>query len=205
MQTQEPNQSVTTNETEKKFSPDKCVGIYGLRNKLNNKWYIGQSIDIEDRWRKYKNLGCKFQRKLYNALLKYGYENFETKILEICENNQSVLDRKEDEYIIKYDSIKNGYNIRLGGSHGKLSQEQKNLLSEIAKKNLTQERLTTLKNNLQLARKILVVKGRKPHTEETKNKMRLSSTGKKHTEETKQKIRLARIRQEAEKTSTGKS
>ena len=40
-----------------------------------NKIYIGQSINIENRWKQYKRLGCKKQIKLYNSFIKYGVEN----------------------------------------------------------------------------------------------------------------------------------
>jgi len=29
---------------------EKISGVYGLHNKINNKWYIGVSIDIFKRW-----------------------------------------------------------------------------------------------------------------------------------------------------------
>lgn len=46
------------------------VGIYKITNNINNKCYIGQSRNIEKRWRdhKYSNLDYP----LYRAFRKYG-------------------------------------------------------------------------------------------------------------------------------------
>ena len=127
MQTQEPNQNDTTNETEKPSAKSVCCGIYGLRNKTNGKWYVGQSLDIYSRWDEYKVLRCKSQRKLFNALKKYGFEGFECKVLELCEATH--LNPKEDCWMDCYDSIEDGYNIRQAGSRGKQSEETKRLMS----------------------------------------------------------------------------
>lgn len=121
----------TTNVTATKSEPNVCCGIYGLRNKVNDKWYIGQSVDIFDRWKDYKRLKCKNQRKILHALKKYGYDGFEKRIIELCDNDipQSVLDLKEDSWIRHLNSIDNGYNIRNGGSRGRHTDETKRLLS----------------------------------------------------------------------------
>ena len=127
MQTQEPNQNATTSETEKKSLNAKCCGIYGLRNKTNGKWYVGQSKrSIHSRWVEYKNVHRnKGQVKLYKALRKYGYDGFEKIILEECLPEQAILDAREDYWIRFYDSVENGYNCRYGGSNGTMSDEVK--------------------------------------------------------------------------------
>ena len=54
------------------------VGIYCIRNKINNKYYIGQSIDIKNRWKEHKyNLrhNKHVNNKLQNAWNKYGEKN----------------------------------------------------------------------------------------------------------------------------------
>lgn len=105
-------------------------GIYGLRNKTTNKWYVGQSVVcMKDRWNRYKLLKCDGQPKLFNALKKYGYDNFEKIVLEECEPSQQLLDEREDFWMKHYDSIDNGYNIRGAGSRGKIAEETKVKLS----------------------------------------------------------------------------
>lgn len=93
--------------------------IYLHRNKLNGKVYIGQTIqqNPEDRWKNGK--GYKTCYYFYNAIQKYGWDNFEHVILEQNENwTQEELNIKEKEYIAKYqaNNPQYGYNITSGGS-----------------------------------------------------------------------------------------
>ncbi|MFA5767846.1 MAG: GIY-YIG nuclease family protein [Candidatus Paceibacterota bacterium] len=122
---------VTGNELTKSENPHSIdttphVGVYGFRNKETNKWYVGQSLNIPDRWSRYRKLRCKSQRKWYNALVKYGYDGFEATILEQCDASQ--LDEREAFWVKEKDSVKNGYNIREGGSSRKHSEETKQLI-----------------------------------------------------------------------------
>ena len=90
-------------------------GIYKIENKLNGKVYIGQSNNIERRWNEHKNNYLKINSKLYKVIQNFGIENFELTIIEEC--SEENLDEKELYYIIKYDSIKNGYNIVYGAPY----------------------------------------------------------------------------------------
>ncbi len=92
-------------------TPEKIVGIYGLRHKLTGKWYVGQSMDIEDRWSQYRRLRCKSQPKLYHALKKYGYDSFDKVVLEKCPRDRHYLKEREDYWILQKDSINLGYNL----------------------------------------------------------------------------------------------
>ena len=101
--------------------------IYLLKNNLNNKIYIGQTWAerLEDRMGKdggqYKN-----STYIYNAIKKYGAENFSYDLLaEVYSQNEADL--LEDGYIVEYNSRNNriGYNLRSGGSCGKHSEETK--------------------------------------------------------------------------------
>ena len=106
--------------------------IYRLTNKINSKSYIGQTtMKIDKRFSKYKNLDCKDQPKIYNALKKYGPENFLFEVIDTSSQNQKLLDDLEIMYIAKLDSIKNGYNCEPGGfGRGKLiSNETKHKMS----------------------------------------------------------------------------
>ena len=99
------------------MNTNKISGVYGLRCKINNKWYIGVSIDIIRRWHcGYELFQCKKQPKIYNAILKHGYDNFEKVILEVCD--RSEFKPKETFWISKYDAVKSGYNAAPGGEGG---------------------------------------------------------------------------------------
>lgn len=87
------------------------IGIYKITNLLNQKVYIGQSIDIEQRWK--KHCLTKDTCAIHKAIQKYGKENFSFEILEECREEE--LNDKEIYYINKYNSYINGYNMTLGG------------------------------------------------------------------------------------------
>ena len=91
------------------------IGIYKITNKINNKSYIGQSINIKERWTQHKRYPVKNSKyPLYLAFEKYGLKNFDFSILEECLIGE--LDDKEIFYISLFDTYKNGYNQTLGGS-----------------------------------------------------------------------------------------
>ena len=107
-------------------------GIYAIKNKVNNKLYIGQSQNIKNRWNYHKNRlnnNKHLNKKLQNAWNKYGPDNFEFIMLEEC--NKNIIDKREIYWISYYNStdIKYGYNISSGGeatSKGvKWTKEQK--------------------------------------------------------------------------------
>lgn len=92
------------------------TGIYSITNNVNDKKYIGQSLDIKHRWRHHINELKKNNHAnshLQNAWNKYGEEKFNFEIIQICA--PSELDMKEQYWIKYYDSMKNGYNLCMGG------------------------------------------------------------------------------------------
>jgi len=54
----------------------KC-GIYGFRNSLNGKWYIGQSINIKERMQseEYKKQRSLASKKLWQNVKSSGFTN----------------------------------------------------------------------------------------------------------------------------------
>jgi GIY-YIG catalytic domain/NUMOD1 domain len=111
--------------------PRNICGIYKITNLINGMSYIGQSRNIEARWRQHKCLTSSYGHNvyLYNAILKYGVENFLFSVLEECEVNR--LDELERELILKHDSLRpNGYNLKDGGNtNGWQSEETKTKIS----------------------------------------------------------------------------
>lgn len=77
------------------------IGIYKITSP-SNKIYIGQSIDIEKRKKAYALLNCFQQPRVYNSLVKYGWENHQHEIIEECSLDK--LNERElywKEYYIK--------------------------------------------------------------------------------------------------------
>lgn len=98
------------------------VGIYKITNLINNKVYIGQSKEIEKRWRIHKTRAFngdaktnkEYNKILYRAFRKYGLDNFKFEVIEECSIEQ--LDNLEHYYIMKYsaNNDKYGYNETSG-------------------------------------------------------------------------------------------
>jgi len=102
------------------------IGIYKITNP-NGKIYIGQSINIEKRIIRYKNLyDCKNQSKLYNSFIKYGIINHNFDIVEECEISE--LNIRERYYQDYYNVLNKGLNLKLTNltdNNGPLSEETK--------------------------------------------------------------------------------
>ena len=170
------------------------VYVYRHMNKTNGKSYIGQTVNIKNRWRVE---GYKCCTKFYNALKKYGWDNFTHEILEVCDENN--VDERERYYIEFYDSINNGYNLESGGNKNKKASEEKKKKQSIAitGKKLSEEtkakisRLHKGKTPWNKGIKIPVEKRRKL-SEDHKRKISIShigvGKGKKLSEEHKREI-----------------
>lgn len=126
----------------------KLAGIYIIKNNVNGKCYIGQSIKLrsrlKDHMRNAKN--GKLDLPIYRAINKYGFHNFTVDILEsfIPDPNISnleliqTLDELEIKYIEKYRAYTEGYNCTKGGDFGvlglKMTETQKKKISESSKR-----------------------------------------------------------------------
>lgn len=91
--------------------------IYMIKNKLDGTMYIGQTkYTSEKRFKQHVNKAKNTSRNLhlYNAMRKYGIENFELIVLE-SGLDENMLDERETYFIEKYDTLNNGYNYTSGG------------------------------------------------------------------------------------------
>ena len=93
-------------------------GIYKITNKNNGLCYVGQSVDIADRWKQHIKCGLGIdtpaQNKLYKAMLKDGVTNFTFELLEQCD--KQLLNEKERFYINLYQAYEFGYNSTKGNN-----------------------------------------------------------------------------------------
>ena len=100
--------------------------IYKITNDINDKIYIGQTINsIEYRFRSHINEtnNSDKQNKFHQALLELGINHFKVEQIEECPNEQ--LNEREQYWIQYYDSVNNGYNTSWGGSTGNHYNRQK--------------------------------------------------------------------------------
>lgn len=92
--------------------------IYSFLNLINNKRYIGSTInEPKIRYKQHlyhvyhEDSENKYLYPLYCAIRKYGEENFKFEILEQLECSEEELRIKENEYIEKFNTLTpNGYN-----------------------------------------------------------------------------------------------
>lgn len=128
----------------------KIAGIYIIKNNINGKCYVGQSVKLRSRLKDHmRNAKAgKLDLPIYRAISKYGFHNFTVDILEsfIPDPNVSnleliqMLDKLEIEYIEKYHAYTEGYNCTKGGDFGvlglKMTEEQKKKVSDNTKKQI---------------------------------------------------------------------
>lgn len=110
----------------------KTMIIYKITNLINGKMYIGQTINTFNK--RYNGLGVGVERvkkyyeikgnirneHLYNAIIKYGVDNFKVEIVCQC-SSIDELNEKEEYYINLYNTTDYnlGYNAQQGGDNHK--------------------------------------------------------------------------------------
>jgi group I intron endonuclease len=153
-------------------------GIYKITNKINNKVYIGQSINIEKRFFGEKN-GRLPNKHLRSSFKKYGLDNFKFEIIEECNN----LDEREQYWIQHYNSSNRecGYNKTIGGdADGRLvwdslDEEEQKKISLEAKERWEKRSKEWKEQDREWRQKKYKGNGNpffgKKHTDETKKKM----------------------------------
>jgi group I intron endonuclease len=135
---------------------DKC-GVYLLTNNINNKTYVGSSVNLSKRFLKYfnDNALAKNRMLISFALLKYKRTNFTLHILEYCSIENALT--REQFYL---DSIKPSYNIlKVAGSTLGYTHTETSLLKM---------------NNRTVSDATLAKMKARKQTDETKDKIRKS-------------------------------
>ena len=151
--------------------------IYKVKNKINGKIYIGQTIrDLDKRigghLRESKLEGGN--KPFVNAIKKYGIENFEWEIIDEA-TSLDELDEKEVYWIKQLNSITpNGYNILGGGQKNRMRMASECLSKIISDGLKKSEKWQKTLNSVEYQEKI--------------KKFIMSSKGKKFSQEHKNKI-----------------
>lgn len=177
-------------------------GVYCLTFP-NGKRYVGISLySIEDRFKHYKNLNCKKQSRLFNALKKYGPENVEFNII-LQSNDKTKVLKVENQLISIYNltSKKYGYNILSGGSHIPFHSD-KEKLSKIHKERIRNKRDTFSE---EWRRKISEANTGRTLTEKHKRKISEANKNKIITDKTRNKMSISAKNRKKDTRKTGKS
>jgi group I intron endonuclease len=178
--------------------------IYQVINLINNKIYIGQTIN---------SLKLRQLRHLYDstrnsqlifhkAIRKYGYDNFQWSILCECEN-LDILNEMEIHYIKLFDTYHNGYNANTGGKNFKMSDETKmkiskatsgenhplygSKMSEETKNKIRDKHMGKITSD-ETKKKLSILGFNRIQTDECKKKVSEANIGRTHSDETKEKI-----------------
>ena len=103
--------------------------VYKITNTINNKVYIGITQSIEKR--RIQHFNCKKKHPLYNAIKKYGKNNFTFEVIDTSNDRKSLCEL-EKYYIKLYNSNdrKYGYNITSGGEDNKGTSNPRATLTE---------------------------------------------------------------------------
>ena len=161
---------------------EECKGKYKVYvhvNKINGKIYIGQTCNsLSIRAGRKSGIGYKHSTHFYNAIQKYGWENFEHIIL-IDSLSLEMANIIEEELIKKYNSMdrKIGYNMMSGGKNKIRRQE---VTDKIAEKNRNPSEETR--------RKMSIASKKRKMTPELREKIRQANIGKKRSEEFRKKM-----------------
>lgn len=154
--------------------------IYEFVNNINQKVYVGQAIDYKQRIRTHKfNLKQDKNTPFYNALKKYGWENFSINIIEECGTNE--LNEREVYWIEEKKSLyPNGYNLLEGGNQARHND-------------ITKQKISNSRKGIKFSESH-IENLRKSHLgyvmpEEQKEKISKSNKGKVISEETKRKLK----------------
>ena len=159
--------------------------IYCITNKIDGKQYIGQTKhDVDTRLKEHFQIAEKTKRNLhlYNAIRKYGKENFDI----LAEED---LDKWEMYYIGLHDTFCNGYNNTIGGGGVRgyhHTEETKKKISENHNPNIyTKERAEKISFANKGKKKSL--EHRRKLSENAKKRVGAKNPfyGKHHSEETK--------------------
>lgn len=89
-------------------------GIYKITHIESGKCYIGQAVNLTERWKQHIKRGvgadAPTRNKLYPAMMQFGPENFTFEVIEEVE--RSLLDEREDYWQDFFKAKEFGYSIK---------------------------------------------------------------------------------------------
>jgi len=150
-----------------------ACGIYKIINNSNNKFYIGSSVNIQQRWSAHKSLlkrGLHANKHLQSSWDKYGEDGFSFVVVEELEED-SILDREQE-----------------------LIEQSRSFVNEVGyNKNLsTTAPMKGRKHSKEAIEKIRKASTGMKHSQETKDKIGKAHKGKVVSKETRERLSKAK-------------
>lgn len=110
--------------------------IYKLTNRVNGKSYIGQTKRLLDqRFNEHCYVRPNVRAStIQRAIQKYGRENFVVDVLEHCALDE--LNEREIYWIMKFDTMRTGYNDTSGGDYFQMSVSARAKISNALRGNI---------------------------------------------------------------------
>ena len=112
----------------------KISGIYKIVNRINGKYYVGSSKDIDKRWHYHKvflNNNYHPNDYLQHSWNKNKEENFELIIVERLEPNREILHKEENKYLFTAKNEKDKtYNLNFDAQGGDISEYSRKKISD---------------------------------------------------------------------------
>jgi group I intron endonuclease len=138
------------------------IYIYRISHKESGKVYIGQSIDVDKRWKEHSRAGSRIGL----AIQLYGMEAFEFEVIDEA-TDRLLANRLEEDMIREWDAANpdKGYNVRRAASGGEAGMPR----SEETRKRISDGRKGIAAWNKGIPTG--------PHTAETKAKLSRALTG----------------------------
>jgi group I intron endonuclease len=182
------------------------IGIYILTNTVNQKTYVGQSWNIEQRLKSHKACRQTKYQIIPRAVQKYGWDNFNITIIPVFPESQADLDNSESLYIQQYNSIyPTGYNLKSGGNSSKHNNTTKQKISKSRKGHIhsTDTKLKISESNKiscntpEFKRKMSIISSNRVRSDASKQKASITQKSKifpgNMTPGVKEKLRLANL------------
>jgi group I intron endonuclease len=210
--------------------------IYEATCTINGKKYIGFSTNFKKRKNIHKRLAEEGnQQVFYIAIRKYGWDNFEWKILYQSWDKQHCKNIMENYFIVEHRTYLgfedcNGYNMTLGGDgtvgHKHTEEYKKNSSERMLKHNPFRGNTNTEESNRKRSESLLEYYRDNPVSleecvkisqrlynyysnnkvsESTRKKLSISATGKIPSSESKQKNRESQYKRYAEHPDTAET
>ena len=187
------------------------IGIYKITNP-KGKIYIGQSTNIQSRFKQYTKPHFKRQYKLFHSIEKYGYALHLFEIIEECA--ESVLNIKERYWQDFYNVLgENGLNLHLTKTDSKPAKHSEETKQKIKESLIGRVMTDEHKKRMSIARMALPEEIRKAagqhkkghkESEESNKKRSEKLLGTVRSEETKNKMKKPKSKSHSENISKAK-